>query len=98
MKNLFTVLLLSLLVGCTQLPPAQEPSTQQEFPEAQLVRCDQIPVPDNEETGYANVTLGDLIKYSTGLQTQYNECAIRHDSLVNLIENENKKIRAKNQK
>lgn len=87
MKKFSIPLIMMLLSGCSIFQvPTNTP--QNEFPEAHLVRCDDITVPS--QTG---VHLGDMINYSVQLQVQYNDCAIRHDETINLIRAENIRIR-----
>lgn len=52
--------------------------------------------PTNENGNYKNSTLSDLIQYTTEIQSEYNECAIRNDALVDLILKENIRIREQN--
>jgi len=57
-----------------------------------------MPVPQKNKDGEYSATLGDLITYTKDLQLDYNECAIRNDSLVDLITKENERIREINNK
>jgi hypothetical protein len=85
LKNLFIGILLSQLLACSQLPMPPESSTKTvEFPAAHLVKC-----PPLEEVSTTDQTLGSLIEYLVGVMTQYNECAVRHDSLVDMLKQEN---------
>lgn len=65
-----------LLVGCAT--PRVE-VVDSKYPANLLVPCQEL----QELRGN---TLGDLYKYTTNLITLYNECAIRHDSLVQAVE------------
>jgi hypothetical protein len=44
-----------------------------------LVKCDDIPEIGKSDKGQ---NLGEVVKYTTELMKQYNECAIRHDQLI----------------
>lgn len=94
MKN-FKFLFFIILAGCNSLPKQQEPLIQNEFPEAQLVRCVNIPTP--QETDKGEMTKGMTLTYITTLQSNYSECAIRHDNLIDMVKKENIKIRTNNE-
>lgn len=77
MKNYLVIFTVSfLLIGCTT--PRVE-VVDSKYPANLLVPCEEL----QELKGN---TLGDLYKYTTNLITLYNECAIRHDSLVQAVE------------
>lgn len=64
-----------------------------------MVKCPLLPEPPrNEEGNYENTKLDSLMKFTKELQVQYNECAIRHDSSVNLMNTLNVKIKEINDK
>lgn len=76
MKTLSLIILSTVLVGCTT---PQIEVVDSKYPANLLVPCQEL----QELKGD---TLGDLYKYTTNLISLYNECAIRHDSLVKAVE------------
>lgn len=79
MKALLIVLTV-FLVGCETAPKADVP-----VPANLLTRCERIPNIKDK------ANMGDLMTYSVNLMRQYNECAIRHDSLVEAVTKPKKK-------
>mgnify|MGYP006451952249 FL=1 len=71
---IFTIPL--FLLGCAT--PNVE-VVDSKYPANLLVSCQELPQLKGN-------SLGDLYKYTTNLITLYNECAIRHDSLVKAVE------------
>jgi hypothetical protein len=69
------------LSGCSFLKKKPPESQDALFPANLIVRCPDIP-----PIGTGDKNLGDLMTYSTQLMEQYNECAMRHDKLVKIIE------------
>lgn len=78
------IVLTTLLVGCDTLikNPA---NTEVPVPANLLTRCEGIPNIRDK------ANMGDLMKYSVDLMRQYNECAIRHDGLVEAVTKPTKK-------
>ena len=74
MKTLLIVLT-TLLVGCKTIPPKAEVPV----PANLLTKCERIPNIKDK------ANMGDLMTYSIDLMRQYNECAIRHDGLVEAV-------------
>lgn len=74
MKALLIVLTALLLVGCETAPKTEVP-----IPANLLTRCEKIPNIKDK------ANMGDLMKYSVDLMRQYNECAVRHDGLVEAV-------------
>lgn len=79
MKALLIVLTV-LLVGCETAPKTDVP-----IPANLLTRCERIPNIKDK------ANMGDLMTYSVDLMRQYNECAIRHDGLVEAVTKPKKK-------
>lgn len=75
------VSLAALLVGCETVPP----KTDVPVPANLLTRCERIPNIKDK------ANMGDLMTYSVDLMRQYNECAIRHDGLVEAVTKSKKK-------
>jgi len=75
MKILTLLAIPILLVGCAT---PQVEVVDSKYPANLLVPCQEL----RELRGDS---LGDLYKYTTDLITLYNECAIRHDSLVEAV-------------
>lgn len=69
------IVLTTLLVGCQTIPSRSEVPV----PANLLTRCEGIPNIKDK------ANMGDLMKYSVELMRQYNECAIRHDGLVEAV-------------
>lgn len=70
------------LSGCGVLRWFQSSSNKQTevpIPANLLTRCSDIPNIKEK------ANMGDLLKYSVELMGQYNECAIRHDGLVEAV-------------
>lgn len=65
---------LLLLSGCTSIEYQKEYLS---LPSELLQKC-----PEIQEVGKGDVALGDLLKYSLALMSQYNECAIRMDKVI----------------
>jgi hypothetical protein len=80
MKTLLIVLT-TLLVGCQTIPPKAEVPV----PANLLTKCERIPNIKDK------ANMGDLMTYSVDLMRQYNECAIRHDGLVEAVTKPSKK-------
>lgn len=77
MKSLLIVLSAIVLSGCDILP--RKPDSYVPVPANLLTRCERIPnIKDR-------ANMGDLMTYSVELMKQYNECAVRHDSLVEAV-------------
>ena len=69
-----------LLTGCTTAPSVAPQILTHPPPPANLtVKCDPISALNVKST------LGDLVKYTIELMTQYNECALRNDSLIDSL-------------
>lgn len=79
MKSLVIVLAV-FLIGCETAPKAEVP-----IPANLLTKCDRIPNIKDK------ANMGDLMTYSVDLMRQYNECAIRHDGLVEAVTKPKKK-------
>lgn len=69
------IVLTTLLVGCETVPIKSDVPV----PANLLTRCEGIPGIKDK------ANMGDLMKYSVDLMRQYNECAIRHDGLVETV-------------
>jgi hypothetical protein len=84
MKILLASALIALgLAGCgsmTKILPKQEIPPP---PANLVVRCPGIPLIQND------ANMGDLVKYTTELMEQYNECAMKHDDLTRATEGRN---------
>ena len=68
--------------GCSMMPvqKAYVPNMKSaKVPQNLATRCDAIDSISQESN------MGDLIRYTTDLMVQYNECAIRHDKLIETI-------------
>lgn len=77
-----------LLSGCGVLRLFQSSDNKQTevpIPASLLTRCSDIPNIKEK------ANMGDLLKYSVELMGQYNECAVRHDSLVEAVTSKKKK-------
>ena len=92
-RNIIVVFLWVMIVigfvlgvtGCSMMPiqKAYAPNMKTaKLPENLATRCDAIDSITNDSN------MGDLIKYTTDLMVQYNECAIRHDKLIETIKEE----------
>ena len=77
MKTLLIVLTTVMLAGCVSL--TKQPSTDVPVPANLLTKCERIPNIKDK------ANMGDLMTYSVDLMRQYNECAIRHDGLVEAV-------------
>lgn len=75
------VSLAALLVGCETVPSKPDVPV----PANLLTRCERIPNIKDK------ANMGDLMTYSVDLMRQYNECAIRHDGLVEAVTKPKKK-------
>ena len=75
-RILLMVPVLFLAVGCSSLTPQLENITRPETPANLVVKC-----PPLEEID-TTANLGTLMEYTTNLMTQYNQCAIRNDKLI----------------
>lgn len=73
--------LTTLIVGCETVPPKSDVPV----PANLLTRCERIPNIKDK------ANMGDLMTYSVDLMRQYNECAIRHDGLVEAVTKPKKK-------
>lgn len=87
----YCLVLLAVLSGCSTISTTQTKLPRNPFPEDQLVSCPKLPLPE-KDSGSEVFTVGNLMQYNTSLQSLYNDCAIRHDSLIDLIQKENIKI------
>tara|TARA_B100001093_G_scaffold520419_1_gene615662 strand:+ start:5666 stop:5959 length:294 start_codon:yes stop_codon:yes gene_type:complete len=70
------------ITGCGMMPvqKAYAPNMKTaKVPQNLATRCDAIDSISQESN------MGDLIRYTTDLMVQYNECAIRHDKLIETI-------------
>tara|TARA_R100001509_G_C4803423_1_gene193886 strand:- start:143 stop:436 length:294 start_codon:yes stop_codon:yes gene_type:complete len=70
------------ITGCGMMPiqKAYAPNMKSaKVPQNLATRCDAIDSISQESN------MGDLIRYTTDLMVQYNECAIRHDKLIETI-------------
>tara|TARA_Y100001973_G_C5189526_1_gene330022 strand:+ start:635 stop:928 length:294 start_codon:yes stop_codon:yes gene_type:complete len=70
------------ITGCGMMPvqKAYVPNMKSaKVPQNLVTRCDAIDSISQESN------MGDLIRYTTDLMVQYNECAIRHDKLIETI-------------
>jgi len=81
MKTLLIVLVSTLLVGCQTIPPKAEVPV----PANLLTKCELIPNIKDK------ANMGDLMTYAIDLMRQYNECAVRHDGLVEAVTKSSKK-------
>jgi hypothetical protein len=72
--KLFSILLLTTLVGCSTVVPVT--AKFPEVPERLLVRCPQLEKLGNE------AKLSDVSKTVTINYTTYYECAVKHDAFV----------------
>lgn len=85
-KYIACVLAVFALTGCDTITKLTKPDmstkdTQEQYPANLIIRCPDIPILFQE-----TVNMGDLVKYTTNLMDQYNDCAIKHDSLIKIIE------------
>lgn len=84
MKTIVIMMLAFMLSGCGVLRWLQQSNdpkqpTEVPIPANLLTRCPDIPnIKDR-------ANMGDLLKYSVDLMGQYNECAVRHDGLVDAV-------------
>ena len=83
MKTILIVLTAVILSGCVSL--TKQPPPDVPIPANLLTRCELIPNIKDK------ANMGDLMTYSVDLMRQYNECAIRHDSLVEAVTKPKKK-------
>jgi len=77
MRFALIAICLMFLSGCNTLYKVQ--STDVPVPANLLTRCEGIPNIKDK------ANMGDLMKYSIELMSQYNECAVRHDGLVEAV-------------
>lgn len=85
-KYIACVLAVFALSGCDTVsklikPDVPPKDAQEQYPANLIIRCPDIPILFQE-----TVNMGDLVKYTTNLMDQYNDCAIKHDSLIKIIE------------
>lgn len=78
-KILATLTLTASMSACITLPKQPVPDQPALHPANLLVRCDSLP------TIGTKANLGDVVKYTTDLMKRYNECAIRHDGLIDSV-------------
>lgn len=69
------------LTGCDTLIKGNTDKKENQFPANLTVKCPKIPSITSKI-----VNMGDLLEYTTDLMGQYNECAMRHDGLIDIVE------------
>lgn len=83
-KYIICIAAIFTLSGCDTIKKLTAPAVEQQqeqYPANLIIRCPDIPILFKEI-----VNMGDLVTYTTSLMDQYNDCAIKHDSLVKIIE------------
>lgn len=83
-KYIVCIAAIFALSGCDTIKKMKTPEVkneQEQYPANLIIRCPDIPIFYQEI-----VNMGDLVKYTTNLMDQYNDCAIKHDSLIKIIE------------
>lgn len=82
-RNKYTMLLIAVLTltGCDTLIKDSTDKQEKLFPANLTARCPKIP-----NITVKPVNMGNLMEYTTDLMGQYNECALRHDGLIDIIE------------
>lgn len=83
-QTYFGLLFLLMLSGCSTTQPQPVIEATPIPPAEAAVKAEKPPV-------FNGKTVGDLVDYSLDLLTSYNKLSIRHDALVNWINDYNKK-------